>query len=231
MAVDRRFGWWVVALASVWLAACGDEECTRLCPSPLVCVNSGGEELCLEPNCGGAVCVAGETCVSGVCRADTGCTGCTASEHCVSGQCVANYTASNVCDPLRECREGCSTSAACVQACETDRSVQCATCAGELSQCESREGCRSQGPGSDCCDATFCSCFPTFPGCNGVPACLGCQEECGEDASCFASCRSRTLACNVCLQPFDTCAAAASARECVDEFCACLDPSETADCR
>ena len=212
----------------------------------------------LLSSCGDAICTADQTCVANVCVDNsTECTGCTAGQHCVSGVCVDNYTPANVCDPLRQCRNGCGLSAACAAECEADSSAECTTCRDEITACSTRESCE---PGSvnGCCETEFCACFPSAPGCGNVPDCSECQVECGSDTSCFNTCRTNSLACNLCLQPLDECQDARrdcdgagdfvtcfndgwsgqdavdaddAARICGEQFCACLDADLEAGCQ
>ncbi|MCB9530973.1 MAG: hypothetical protein H6700_04335 [Myxococcales bacterium] len=220
------------AAGVVSLAGCGDDVCTRVCPSPQVCVIDAGEQLCLEPNCGSEVCTSSEECVDGTCRpSSSSCASCSSSQHCVSGVCVDAYTASNACDPLRQCRLGCGVGAACLAACEDDAPAACTSCLTSLDSCQRTSDCVDSGPYTGCCETQFCACYPSAPGCGTTAACVECQEDCGSDASCFSRCRSTALACNLCLEPFDTCAAASGAAQCVDELCSCLDSDLEADCR
>ncbi len=222
-----------LALAGL-LGACSDDDtCTLPCPSGQVCVNDGGEQLCLVPDCGDQVCGAGEECVGGTCSAATSeCSAdCDAGTHCVSESCIADYTASNVCDPLRECRRACGTDAFCLDACEDDSSGQCETCRGIIADCESDNGCRADA-NNGCCEDEYCDCFPGDPECGNVAACIECQRDCGDDATCFSDCRRGDAACNVCLQPFDRCAeGAGGAGACVEQFCDCLDATLEPDCQ
>ena len=203
----------VAALAAWTLVSCGDDL--------------------LSTTCGGATCGLNQSCVANVCvdNEPAGCTDCTENQHCVSGVCVDNYTASNVCDPLRQCRNGCGLSAACAAECEADRSDECAVCTEEIVACTSREGCDTAGSANGCCEAEFCACFPSAPGCGNVADCRDCQVECDGDTACFNTCRVNALACNLCLQPFDECAAENGQAECVPEFCACLDADLEAGCQ
>lgn len=227
----RALRFLVPSLALLALTACGDDDsCTRVCAPGQACVLSGGEQLCLAANCGGQACAPGTTCVNDQCVEDQSCSGCTASQHCVSGVCVDNYTGANVCDPLRGCRRDCGTSARCLDACELDRSSTCSSCLDLLASCEASNNCDS-GAVNGCCETQFCDCFPSAPGCGNVPDCVECQEDCGDSTSCFNECRRVDLACNLCLQPFDTCARESSAAECVEEFCSCLDSDLEPDCR
>lgn len=186
----------------------------------------------LLTSCGGTFCDADQTCVSGACvDQTTTCTGCTGAQHCVSGVCVDNYTATNSCDPLRQCRNGCGLSAACAAECEADRSDECISCSDDIVECTSREGCDAAGSVNGCCETEFCACFPSAPGCGNVPDCVECQVSCDDDTTCFNTCRGNSLACNLCLQPFDDCAEANGASACVSEFCSCLDSDLETDCQ
>jgi hypothetical protein len=211
------------------VTGCGDEEiCSRQCPPGQVCVISGGEELCLEANCGGVACLPGTICVNDQCVDDIECTGCTADQHCVYGVCVDDYTADNVCDPLRQCRLGCGTNIRCLNACESDASASCSTCLQTLGSCERRESCEA-GAANNCCESEFCTCFPATPGCGLTAACLSCQLECDGDFACFNECSPTDLACSRCLRPFDECREAGGT--CEEELCDCLDASLEPDCR
>jgi hypothetical protein len=180
----------------------------------------------LLSSCGATFCDADQSCVSGVCVDQaTTCTGCTGAQHCVSSVCVDNYTASNSCDPLRQCRNGCGLSAACAAECEADRSTECSLCSDEIVSCTSRESCDSAGSVNGCCETEFCACFPSAPGCGTVPDCVD------GDTTCFNTCRGNSLACNLCLQPFDECADLNGATACTSELCSCLDSDIETDCQ
>lgn len=183
-------------------------------------------------SCGGNFCDADQTCINEICvEPATECTGCGADQHCISGVCVDNYTSANVCDPLRDCRNGCGLSAACAAACEADRSTTCATCTDTIVSCTSENSCGDAGSVNSCCESEFCSCFPSAPGCGNVPDCVECQAECADNTTCFNTCRGNSLACNLCLQPFDECADTNGAAACVDDFCSCLDPESEEGCQ
>lgn len=190
--------------AAAFVASCADdEECTLSCPSGFVCgFQADGSEGCFE-SCGGVACEVGETCQDGVCTGG-GTVTCGSGEHAVAGQCVPNYTASNVCDPLRSCRRSCGTSVSCQDACEADQSDTCSTCLDDRIACETANDCSADGYG-DCCVDEFCDCFPSHPACGNVPPCEECATECGDDAGCFSSCAEDEPACAECLQPFFDC--------------------------
>lgn len=182
--------------------------------------------------CGGTFCSADQVCLNEICvEPTTECTGCTSAQHCVSGVCVDNYTSANVCDPLRDCRNGCGLSASCAAACEADRSAACSTCADTIVACTSESSCGDAGSVNGCCESEFCACFPSAPGCGNVPDCVECQADCGDDTTCFNTCRGNSLACNLCLQPFDECTEENGAAACVDDFCSCLDADLEEGCQ
>ncbi len=220
------------ALAALFFAACGDDQCSRVCAPGQACVVSGGQELCLEANCGGLACAPEQTCQDNVCVSDT-CSDCSSAQHCVSGICVQNYTSSNVCTPLSECRTGCGTNAACLAACEDDQSNTCTQCLATQAQCMSRESCDPAGPGTGCCVDQYCACFPSASGCGEVADCTDCQVACGDDVEgCFNDCRASDLACNLCLEPLDDCLAdGGGAAGCSEFLCDCVDPELEEACQ
>lgn len=197
-----------LALAFGALIACADDEadCGGPCPSGFVCgFDSDGVSACL-PACGDTYCQDGETCEAGECVVSNTCSpACGASEHCVGGNCIADYTNDNVCDPLRECRRACGTSASCLAACDADRSSACDACLDDLLSCEERDNCASGPYEFDCCHDDFCACFRDHPACGNVPPCEECAEEAGDDIRVFEECASNEPACSNCLEPLDDC--------------------------
>lgn len=200
----------------------GDPALTRsnLCDPPCTGTNRGcffeEDTTCASPPCVGCfevtcppenpiqACASGAVCQGGVCTFPNVCSpSCGSGTHCVAGNCIPNYTSSNVCDPLENCRNRCGSNTGCIAACEQDRSSTCRTCMTEMASCETSDNCIASATG--CCNAEYCACFPSSSGCGGKP-CASCWNDCQGSAnqtSCFNQCASASSACATCLQPFN----------------------------
>jgi len=223
----------VAALSVLFLTtACEDEgettyfdvelipstQCKENCPSGMKCfedpLDPTGKAACFELNCpednpeiacaDGAVCEV-DSSGRGRCTLDFTCTpSCTGDTHCAGGHCIPNYTPQNVCDPLVNCRNKCARGdAACLQACEHDRSSACTSCQRKLTQCRTRENCDPSATG--CCADTYCECYPGNAECGGGPPCASCWNECegaADRVECLGTCAGSYPSCASCLQPF-----------------------------
>lgn len=196
-------------------------------------MDPGGPAGCFSLNCPTEqpviACADGATCTdAGQCVFDFACTPeCTDGMQCSAGHCIPRYTSENVCDPLENCRNQCGPNAACVQACERDRSATCANCMNRLSQCRVREEC-GEPSASGCCSEEYCECFPGSPECSDGPPCERCWNGCQEAADpieCLAICAGEYPSCGACLQPFiNQCAddsSEALSQHCIDLFADC----------
>lgn len=175
-------------------------------------LDPSGPSACYELNCPleqpVTSCAEGATCTdSGQCVFEVSCTPeCSGNEHCVAGNCVPDYTSENVCDPLENCRNQCgsgSSQAACVQACERDRSLECERCMTRFSKCRKEEGAEPSPTGV--CSDEYCACFPGTPECSDGPPCTACWNQCKastDPVECLNNCVGNYPSCAECLQPF-----------------------------